>query len=221
MVWLLYIFLGLVIPIVLFLLTYVLAALILPLIGTNKYKKNTIPNRKLYLHGSGVHIDIIFQKADLPEAFLQELGVRPTAKFIAFGWGDRGFYLDTPTWAELKFTTAFKAMMLKSPTVMHLTEYQELGKEWRLVNVEDQQLNTLLEHVKSGFRTSENGQLIAIPDRGYTEDDWFFEGSGTYHCIKTCNTWINSGLRKAGLKTGVWATQQNGILRYYPETAVE
>jgi len=29
--------------------------------------------------------------------------------WLAFGWGDKGFYLNTPTWADLKFSTAVKA----------------------------------------------------------------------------------------------------------------
>ena len=40
-------------------------------------------------------------------------------QFIGFGWGDKGFYLDTPTWAELKLSTGLKAMFWLSTTAMH------------------------------------------------------------------------------------------------------
>jgi hypothetical protein len=29
--------------------------------------------------------------------------------YVSFGWGDKGFYLDTPSWAELQPSTAFVA----------------------------------------------------------------------------------------------------------------
>lgn len=41
--------------------------------------------------------------------FSQTKGKSTDFNYIAFGWGDKGFYLDTPTWADLKFSTAFKA----------------------------------------------------------------------------------------------------------------
>ncbi|HOB24230.1 MAG TPA: DUF2459 domain-containing protein, partial [Kaistella sp.] len=41
--------------------------------------------------------------------FKTTLSKRTDFKYLAIGWGDKGFYLDTPTWADLKFSTAFKA----------------------------------------------------------------------------------------------------------------
>lgn len=39
------------------------------------------------------------------------------------GWGDKGFYLETPTWAELKASVAFKAVTGLSTTAIHATFY--------------------------------------------------------------------------------------------------
>lgn len=201
-------------------LLYVAMAFILPLITIRPKSDAGVTNRQFYLYGNGVHIDVIFRQLDLPDSLNCDLLLNDQAKYVAFGWGDRGFYLNTPTWAELKFSTAFNAMVLKSPSVMHITEHTEPGKDWRLVDVSEEQFQKMLKYVKSGFETDEDGDIIPIPDVGYTPQDRFFEGAGYYHCARTCNTWVNTGLKKSGLKVGIWATQQNGILRYYPERVV-
>lgn len=202
---------------------YGLMAFLLPLIAVQPATTETegVKKHRAYLHGNGVHIDIILHRDDLSGSFASELLLAPDAQYIAFGWGDRGFFLNTPTWAELKFSVAFNAMVLSSPSVMHITEHREIGKDWRVVMLSQEQLNRFIAYVKGGFKLDSSGQIIPIPNQGYTENDRFFEGEGQYHCTKTCNTWVNTGLRKAGLRTGLWATHQSGILRYFPTMALE
>lgn len=45
-------------------------------------------------------------------AFLADDGLpidAPEARYIIFGWGGRAFYLETPTWSQLKAAPALKA----------------------------------------------------------------------------------------------------------------
>jgi len=61
---------------------------------------------KAYVYTSGVHTDLVVpvraQGVDWSLAFpAQHFGEPPRdASFIAIGWGDREFYLDTPRWGE-------------------------------------------------------------------------------------------------------------------------
>ena len=41
------------------------------------------------------------------------------ATHLAVGWGDRGFFLETPTWADIKVSTTAKAMLWPSESCMH------------------------------------------------------------------------------------------------------
>lgn len=197
--------------------SYLTASYVLPLIAVNNEKKNPIEKTKLiYLDGNGVHIDYVFRREDLPADFIAQLTPASAAKYIAFGWGDQGFYLHTPTWAELKASVAIKAMFLPSPTAMHVTDHPAEVKEWRPVRLTDAQLEELIDYVKAGFRW-EATQLLEIPDAGYGENDRFYQGTGNYHGIYTCNTWINAGLKQIGVRTGIWSSSQHGVLRYFPE----
>lgn len=74
----------------------------------------------IYILTNGVHTDLVVPvrteqidwSARIP--FSNTTGKDTTAQWLAFGWGDKGFYLETPTWADLKASTAFKAAAIIS-----------------------------------------------------------------------------------------------------------
>ena len=49
--------------------------------------------------------------------------------YISIGWGDKGFYLDTPTWAELKLSTALIAGFGLGNAALHITYYDEIVED--------------------------------------------------------------------------------------------
>lgn len=58
--------------------------------------------------------------------FENTISMRSDYVYLSVGWGDKGFYLDTPTWAEPETFTAFKAVFLVSESAMHCTYYFEM-----------------------------------------------------------------------------------------------
>ena len=196
---------------------YVIASYLLPLIPVNEKGGDHAKKTSLiFLDGNGVHIDYVFAREDLPADFVDLLTPDPNAKYIAFGWGDQGFYLQTPTWAELKPSVAIKAMLLPSPTAMHVTDHREEVEVWRPVRLTPAQLAELIEFVKVAFNWQED-RILQIPDASYGDNDRFYLAMGNYHSLYTCNTWINEGLKQIGVRTGIWASNQFGVLRYFPK----
>lgn len=196
---------------------YVMVSYLLPFITVNTGNKAAEEkNRRIFLDGNGVHIDYVFAREDLPADFLSLLTPDPNARYVAFGWGDQGFYLQTPTWAELKASVAIKAMLLPSPTAMHVTDHTTELEKWRPVLLTDTQLTELIAFVKEGFQWQETA-VVEIPAAGYGDNDRFYQGTGNYHAVYTCNTWINTGLKKIGVRTGIWSSNQEGVLRYFPK----
>ncbi|MFM7854609.1 MAG: DUF2459 domain-containing protein [Flammeovirgaceae bacterium] len=51
----------------------------------------------------------------------------------------------------------------------------------------------------------------------YWDNDSFYEAKGTYNLFFTCNTWVNEGLKKAGLKACLWTPFDSGLLRKYDQ----
>ncbi len=109
-----------------FLGTYVLAALVLSIIPINPNFKS-FPNDSagidIYVRSNGVHTDIVLPLSDEVRALIPQADLHNgdgQLKYVSFGWGDKGFYLDAPTWADLKVSTAFVATFGLGSTAMHV-----------------------------------------------------------------------------------------------------
>ena len=106
---------------------YVILGLLIPYIPVRAEKTDDPKVVELYILTNGVHTDLVVPvkskyinwSSKLP--FENTKGQKTDFDYISFGWGDKGFYLDTPTWAELKFSTAFKAAFWLSDSAMHCT----------------------------------------------------------------------------------------------------
>ena len=203
--------------IILMLVGYFLFAVILSVISTNPEKLNCEKDKTIFITTNGVHLDIIIPKVDLNSELQQALEIEEHVRYVAFGWGDKGFYLETPTWGDLKFSTAVNAMFLKSETAMHVTKYRRRQNRWIEIEVCEEQLEALKTHILKSFERDEAGSIIEIPDSGYYSNDDFYEAYGSYNCIQTCNAWVNQGLKKGNIKTSVWSPFDKGVLYHLDE----
>lgn len=100
-----------------FLVLYVVSVYLISKITVNSdvaqvEEQNAIP---IYILSNGVHTDIVVPIKNEIKDWRNEIQFNQTQSkdslmnFIAFGWGDKGFYLDTPEWSDLKASTACKA----------------------------------------------------------------------------------------------------------------
>lgn len=197
-----------------FILLYVLLALLLSALPTKGKSFAGERNKRIYLHSNGVHLDIILPADMITATLRQQLQQGPDTKFFGIGWGDKGFYLDTPTWAELSPVVAIKAMFLPSPTAMHVTSHRSPSEQWSYVDITQEQLDTLNAYISAYFSVDTAGKIQEIPDAGYTSRDHFYEAEGNYSCFMTCNTWVNVAMKQAGIKTAVWTPMDSGVLRH-------
>lgn len=113
-------FLGILISII---FLYFILGFTLSIISTRPKAVNCSEKETIYIISNGIHLDIVLEKAHLNDGILSQLNSKKLSKYIAFGWGDKGFYLNTQKWADLKLTTALNAFFLRSETAMHVTMY--------------------------------------------------------------------------------------------------
>ena len=199
---------------------YFLLAMLLSYIPKNpKHEIECTENIKpIYLISNGIHLDIVFKVEQLDDILLEELNISKKAKYVAFGWGDEDFYLNTPTWNDLTTRTLAKALFWKSRSAMHVTEYRTKSSKFIVVPLCDVQLEILKNYVESSFAKA-NGKVVEI-GKGYGKNDKFYEAKGSYNAIKTCNEWVNIGLKKAKVKTSIWSPFDKGILHHVGKTAL-
>ncbi len=193
---------------------YFLLACLLSRFSTNPAEVKCDQKKEIFISTNGVHLDIVIPRKEIPENLAVGVKMKTGTEYLAFGWGDKGFYLETPTWSDLKLSIAIKAMLLKSETAMHVTNYKFKKDKWYSLKLCDAQVELLLDHIHGSFQLDSNLNFISIPDSGYTENDYFFEAYGNYNGIHTCNNWVNDALKKAQVKTAIWSPFDKGVLRH-------
>lgn len=168
-------------------------------------------SRRILLLSGPIHTDIAIPLDDRLRAsfsFLEEAGIPvrdPAAQWLIFGWGGRSFYLETPTWADLKPMPVLRALTIDR-SVMHVDVaggISETHPAVTVLNVDGERFEQLLGFVNDSF-IRENGAVLPIGDRGYGDYDRFFEARGTFNALFGCNTWTAAALRSGGLRTGFW-----------------
>lgn len=141
-----------------------------------------------------------------------------TATHVAVGWGDRGFYIETPTWADLRFSTTARAAFLPTETCLHVSMHSrpKPGKDIRSVRISKQQYRQLVDYVLKHLRRSSEGPR-QIDGAGYSDRDAFFEARGHYHFLYTCNSWAGDALQAAGVPVGRMTPWPKTVLLHLPE----
>lgn len=207
-----------------FFLLYLLAAFTLPYIPVNDdAPARGVDGYEIYILSNGVHTDLVLPIRTGIKDWTQQLSFEHTAskdsamEYVGFGWGDKGFYLETPTWADLKASTALKAMFFMSSSAMHVTFHKELQQDdhCKKVWVSEENYRLLVSFINMSFQKNRKGAYLYIPNHAYGDNDGFYEANGRYNLFYTCNTWANDGLKKAHLKACLWTPQDKGILYHY------
>ncbi len=206
-----------------FVLLYLGAAWVLSLLSTGP-EPVTKPGVVIYIRTNGVHADLVVPVRNAIKDWRQDLAFAHTksgdtaAQYAGIGWGDKGFYLNTPTWADLTVATAFKAAFGLGGTALHATFYRELkeGKDCVRLLLSNDQYSRLVRFIESRFRRDEAGKTLWIQtDAVYGEFDAFYEAKGRYSIFHTCNTWANNGLKACGQKACWWTPFDRGIFNLY------
>ena len=144
-------------------------------------------------------------------------GIYQSPKFVSIGWGDKGFYLDTPSWIKLKLSTALNAAFLPSKTAMHVTYVVKKPIESNSIKrcvITKEKYTALIAFIKESFETNPDMTAQLIPDAGYNSKDNFYEAKGSYYLFKTCNTWTSDALSISGVRTSALALFEHGIFRH-------
>ncbi|WP_224995408.1 TIGR02117 family protein [Cesiribacter sp. SM1] len=200
---------------------YIVVALLLSCIPANRNATQATEGVEIYITTNGVHADFTVPVITPTIDWRNHLPLRdyPGAnsgfQYVAFGWGDKGFYLHTPQWSDLTLSTAANAILWPSPTAMHVTYYRRPpvpGNNSRRLVLSPEQYQQLARYIQESFERTEDGRFILIKNAGYSAFDNFYEARGSYSFLYTCNNWVNEGLKEVGVKTSLWTPFDKGIM---------
>lgn len=195
---------------------YVLAAIAGSAIPVNNAWRQAESGVRIYVIDNGVHTDLVLPVAaegvDWRDLVRPEDLANPAQaaqSHLAFGWGDRDFYLNTPSWSQMSPARTLGALVGAGRTVLHVAHLPEprVGRDVRAVTLRPEEYRRLADYVRASFA---GGPSV----RGYAGHDAFYEAKGGYSAINTCNQWTGRALRTAGVRMGAWTPFTFGVMRW-------
>jgi uncharacterized protein (TIGR02117 family) len=192
-------------------------------IPVNNEDKDPKQEMAIYIMTNGVHTDVVVPLKNDIANWSSKTKISHTTsndslmKWVGFGWGDKGFYLNTPQWSDLKVSTAFDAAFYRGTGVLHVTFFRTLqeSESCRKIMISNAEYQKLVGFIDSNFILDESGNPILLPDAAYGDHDSFYEATGKYNLFYTCNSWANNALKAADQKAALWTLTDTGIFLHY------
>ena len=175
---------------------------------------------EIMLGTNGIHTELVLPlitdqkdwRPDFPAADISASD-RPYTH-IAVSWGEREVFLNTPTWADLKISTAFNAAT-GGDGLLHVAHYVRPGPgpDNRPLTLRPEEYVRLVRQIEK--------QILPPHQRrrhsGYARHDVFYDAPDRYHLGNTCNQWTSDTLAAAGVETGWWTPMTGGVMKWVEE----
>lgn len=158
-------------------------------------------NDDIYIVSHGWHTGIVLPAAEI-QARLPALRERfKRAPYLEFGWGDKGFYQA----AEITSGLTLQAIFWPTESVMHVVAVNDKAplafphSQSIQICMNDMEYASLLAFIANSFRrTGSDGKIVSMRN-GIYGDSQFYEGTGDYYLMNTCNKWTAKALKSAGM----------------------
>lgn len=178
---------------------------------------------RILVESNGVHTDVVLPKVaagvdlrDLVPA--ADLADPRYAGYdhIAVGWGEKTFYLETPTWADVRPLTVLQAALGSDRTVLHVEHLPMPAPDAdsRAVTLRPEEYRRLAAFVRASFAPEQPGSR-RWHRAGYGRGDAFYAATGRYSALNTCNAWTGDALAAAGVRIGAWTPFPVTVLGWF------
>jgi uncharacterized protein (TIGR02117 family) len=170
----------------------------------------------IYVATNGVHTGLVLPTRAggvdwSPIARAQDIAdPRYAGRWLWFGWGERDFYLNTPTWRQLSPRTAVHALVGSDRTLMHVDHLLAPWEDARPIRLSPQQYRRLTDAIRASFDPADHRR-----SRGYDVADVFYPARGHYDAIRTCNWWTGRMLAAAGVRIGAWTPFSATVMQWF------
>jgi len=187
--------------VILVLFFFLLVTVVLSFIKVGKETLEKETSAVVYLRSNGVHVDFVLPNQIVLQDIKQSMG---DAKYYAIGWGDKDFFLQVRLFNELGLSVLCRALFVPSESLIHVVRLNKKESDWREIKLSSRQIENLNNYIYNAFEKGSKGELKKIKGFSYGKNDAFYQATGSYTILNTCNTWVNKGLKQCGLKASIW-----------------
>jgi uncharacterized protein (TIGR02117 family) len=183
---------------------------------------------KVYVSGDQMHTNFFVPVRT--DAFdwsqhldLATIGKQASAdyRYLQFGWGDRIFYVETPSWDQVSLSSAVRSLVLQNPAALFVKGHTALphypNETLKCVSLSEGNYVKLMHFLEASFQTDPQGKVQRLSS-GQDGDSSFYDATGRYSMFKTCNSWTADGLRAADVNTPLWGGLAPAVMRQLQDT---
>lgn len=185
---------------------YVVSALlggVIPVGGT----PDAGPKRhEVHLINGPIHYDILLPVTPQTTAHFAAIALHhpqlafDRAAWLLIGWGARDFYTTVGNYSDVTPRAVWRGIT-GDASVMRVDVVGPLPEtiSTRKLMLSDAQYAALLDAISDSFAAT-----APLDQGGFGATDRFYPAKGRFHIGRTCNVWVGSVLRQAGVRFGVW-----------------
>jgi uncharacterized protein (TIGR02117 family) len=197
---------------------YLVAGAIGGAIPVNRAWRPPAHGVRIFIEDNGIHTGIVVPKVAAGVdwralAPAGDLGDPRYGRFdhLAIGWGEKAFFLEPQTWADVKVATVLAAAVGSAQTLMHVEHVPApaVGDDVRAVVVSEAEYRRLAAYIAASF--APGGKRYP----GYARYDVFYDARGRYDAMATCNAWTGDALRHAGVRVGAWTPFPATVMQWF------
>ncbi len=158
------------------------------------------PAVTVWVVAHGWHAGIAVRAADVPVTRWPERHDFPHAEYLEVGWGDRDYWQA----ADPGLALALSALVLPTPSVVRVIAVDgALADAFPGAEIVDLRLTPagferLLRFVDDSFARGGAAAATALGPASWPQSR-FYPAHGSYHALRTSNTWTARALREAGI----------------------
>lgn len=174
----------------------------------------------VYVTGDKLHTNFIVPAQNPFVDWQQLINLTPEQPdrqytYLQFGWGDRIFYVETPSWDQVSLASALRSLVLQNPAALYVRGHTQVphlaGETLKCVRLGPKDYRALSEFLAAGFARDEAGNPQRLKGE-HLGAGQFYAATGRYSMLRTCNSWIADGLRAANVNTPIWAGLAPAVL---------
>ena len=169
---------------------------------------------------TGIVMPVISEVKDWRETFPSAGQPRHDGRIpthVAIGWGEKEVFLNTPTWGDLRASTALRIVFTGGEGLMRVGHYAwpQPSEYHRPLVLRPAEYARLVAEIEKALPALPHGEERFSYD-SFEQGARNYDALGRYTLANTCNQWVGDTLAKAGVKIGHWTPLAGGVMKWVP-----
>ncbi|MBN2426253.1 MAG: DUF2459 domain-containing protein [Calditrichaceae bacterium] len=171
----------------------------------------------VYVVSHGWHTGVVLARNDFIPSMGTDSIFFPQGRWLEFGWGDKDFYMSTPSEEDVNWLTTVKAAIWPTASVIHVVGFDKPVPEYFSVsdligfNITDSLRREIVKFIIKSFAKNDDGKIDSL-SKGLYGESRFFTGREKYYFPKTCNVWTARALVEGGIRLKPYYCQKASTL---------